>query len=176
MNYKLHSKGENWWHFRKILDSIEESFTITTIHDGTVVLSGDYGLLAFRCEAFSVRFGFPNSETNIGYFSEKVCREIKIKDWNFDRAIKDLQDDIKETCWDDAAHMRECLEKASGFPECETEQEFIARCTETFDNTDAENYWGMGEDYTDRFKFQFELLKFWSEFRVQEASDGTNKS
>ena len=26
--YKLHSKGENWWHFRKNLDSIMESFTV----------------------------------------------------------------------------------------------------------------------------------------------------
>jgi hypothetical protein len=160
LDFRLHSKGENWWHFRKDLDSIARSFTVTVVHDGTVVLSGDYYLLAFRCE-WDARRNFPNNETGIDYFAEKVITPTT--EWNFEAAIEDLKDSIKENT-DGISLINERLAKVDDWSECETQSEFITQCRNEFDNLEVEDCVGFGVRYTDRFKHQFELLKFWSEF------------
>ncbi len=99
-DYKLHSRGENWFHFRKDLNSVMESFSITYCHDGTVVMTGDYGCLVWRREYFSDRvdYGFPSKETWIGYFAEKVVRaedDQNIKFWKRELAAEEIKEDIE---------------------------------------------------------------------------------
>jgi len=99
--YKLHSKGENWWHFRSNPNSIMESFTVSRVHDGTIVLTGDMGCLAHRREYFKEDTPFPCTGTSLNYFLQKVYHEFECYEFDPKEAIKELTKDIKETYFED---------------------------------------------------------------------------
>lgn len=95
--YKLHSKGENWWHFRTDQKSIMESFTVSRVHDGTIILTGDMGCLAHRRTYFKEDTPFPCNGTSLNYFLGKVYHEFECYIFDPEEAIKDLKKDLKET-------------------------------------------------------------------------------
>ena len=95
--YILHSRGEEWFHFRIAPESLIESFSVTYCHDGTVFMTGDLGCLTWRRPWFPDRpdYGFPSDESGIGYFAEKVVRsdsEQKIHEWTTDKAMWDMRE------------------------------------------------------------------------------------
>lgn len=102
--YRLHSKGDNWWHFRSDPKSVCEAFTVTVIEDGTVVMTGDYGVVSFKRESFGMKVNdhpyWPNDKTDIGYFSEKVGiaeSRLKIREWDQELAINEIKEDFEES-------------------------------------------------------------------------------
>ena len=168
--YKLHSHGDNWVHFRSDQKSSIESFSVTYCHDGTVCMHGDYGCLAWQREWFPKQFdyGFPAELTGISYFASKVVRASdsqKIEEWTQERAIKDIENVIKQ-CIEDGDDtdsefnafngMHDKL-KSCEYTEHEFGEEFFAYDIET------ESWSDVGIDYTDIFKHKFECLKQVSE-------------
>lgn len=166
--FKLHSKGENWFHFRKDLDSIMESFSITFCHDGTAVMTGDYGSLVWRREWFSGRtdYGFPNKLSGIGYFAQKVVRaeqDQRIKTWTQDAAKEDILETIEDidADWDieHTSFLRGILEDIDGY-ESNGEYGYI-QMLEAFNKSpliDSETFCNYGRRYTDAFRFKYDCL------------------
>lgn len=172
--YKLHSHGKNWYHFRSDLTNTMESFSITYLHDGTIVMHGDYGCLAIQREWFPRHrdYGFPSKDSGIGYFAEKVVRASdsqKIQEWTHENAVKDLKDAIQQYADDDEehdiyysayVHMLKELESIE-YSEHEFAEEFMI-----FD-IDTDAWSDMGIDYTDIFKHKFECMKSVSDIILQ---------
>jgi len=178
--YKLHSSGSNWFHFRRNPDSMCESFTITYIHDGTVVMSGDYGTLAWRRYGFpkddDYDYGFPAMNTNIGYFAEKVVQwgvPQKIKDWKSDRAREEIAEYFREheEEYPDKEKVREFLEDLH-FSYDDGEYGMVEMIDQLHD-FDRDNDWTdghvFGEGYSEGFIFRYELLKLVSEQILEEV-------
>lgn len=174
MDYELIEEGENFWHFREDPESIMESFTVTLIHDGTVVLTGDYGVLAFRREYFpkdlKCLIGFPNEKTDIGYFAGKVCRHgcpFKIEDWFVDVAVEELKEHLKDYYADEGCSDKDKHELLEEIKHIEYGGDVgLHEMLEILYKFDNDGDWTdgriIGVDYTHRFKFYFELLKFWT--------------
>lgn len=115
-NFKLHSKGENWFHFRKNLNSAMESFSITYSHDGTICMTGDYGCLSWQRDLFpkQLDYGFPRKDTDIEYFAEKVItaeQGQKIKSWKYELAKEEIKKDIETYKIEDSQEIADILEK-----------------------------------------------------------------
>ena len=154
--YKLHSTDKKtWFHFRSDMKSRCEAFTITYIEDGTVCMTGDYGTLTWKRDGVQgTDYGFPNKSSGISYFAEKVHRASisqTIKDWEYERAIKELKKELKD---DEDIGGLEKLEDHWG--EFETQDEFIRFLSNELE-LDCESY-SIGEDYTRSFKFKFKLI------------------
>ena len=163
--YNLHSKGDNWFHFRLKLNSSMESFSVTYCHDGTVFMHGDYGCLAWQREWFPEHFdyGFPAELTGIDYFASKVVRASdsqKIREWTHENAIKDIENTLKTHIedGDDDQYLKAFTEMLEKMKSCEYSQhEFSEEFFEYDIDTDS---WGdVGIDYTDIFKHKFKCLK-----------------
>lgn len=161
--YTLHSKGENWYHFRAHQDSICESFTVSYLHDGTCVLSGDYGTLTWKRQCFPPKldYGFPGKDTHIHYFAEKICEFPdnfqKITFWNKTKAIEQIKKVLEE--YEDIEAKQEliaALERTNAG--IQGEMEMYDLLQEYYPSGD---WWegNYGEDYTDHFKFQFAILQ-----------------
>jgi len=166
--FKLHSSGENWFHFRLNQDSAMESFTITYCHDGTVVMHGDYGSLAWQREVFPklCPYGFPNKKTFIGYFAEKVVRaesDQKIRTWKKEDAISEIKEKIKEYQeeGDDlgVAGLKEILDELDYF---EDGDYGYIQMLEAFNSKggliESETFTTFGRCYTEAFERKFEKL------------------
>jgi hypothetical protein len=186
--FKLHSKGENWFHFRVKPDSICESFTVSYLQDGTVVMSGDYGNLVWRRSCFpaSPDYGFPGEDTNLSYFAEKViCCEhrLRIQQWDADLARQELNEHFKERIDeeedpDEKAELRDFMENidisdeyGSDNPEMSVIGE--AKMMDQLNQFNSAGSWGecaFGERYTDHFQFQFECLKSVSNLILKEVA------
>lgn len=169
--FQMHSKGSNWIHFRKNIDSSMEAFTITFVWDGTVVMTGDYGTLCWRRHYDdSPDYGFPGNGTNIGYFAEKVCMsgtEQKIREFTKEAAIEDARDYAKEYI-EDAKEMKDKLDKfeeAIYYMEDFQEYDILSEFREIFEDDD---YYPLGIRYTWHFQFMFKCLKSVSEDIVRE--------
>ena len=166
--YQLHSSGENWFHFRKYLDSMMESFSVTHCHDGTVCMTGDYGCLSWRREGFSGKadYGFPNKLSGIGYFAGKVVRageDQKIKVWKREFAIKEIDEAIanKDGEWG-YAHIQ-TFKNVSDRMNCFEHGEYgYIQMMEAFNDDksgiELEYFAAFGVDYTDSFKRKYEKL------------------
>lgn len=169
--YKLHSQGDNWFHFRpaRYMDSIARSFSVTFCHDGTVCMTGDMGCLIWRREYFGSNrtdYGFPNEETGIDYFAEKISRgdsEQKIKEWDCDRAENEINIAIVE--WREGASKEQIKElinvrdRVGSFEP--DDQGFYQMVDEllSISDLDSELLEDFGMDYSKSFKMKFELLK-----------------
>ena len=166
--YQLHSSGENWFHFRKDLDSMMESFSVTHCHDGTVCMTGDYGCLSWHREGFSGKadYGFPNKLSGIGYFAQKVVRaeeDQHIKTWKQDKAKQDILKTIEDddAPWDiqQISFLRGILEDIDGY-ESDGEYGYI-QMLEAFNKSsliDSETFCEFGRCYTDSFKWKYDIL------------------
>lgn len=163
--FLVHSKGDNWIHFRKDLDSGMESFTVTFIYDGTVVMTGDYGTLSWQRDHFpkTPDYGFPGNGTNIGYFTEKISQygiPEKIKEFKKEYFIDDVKEFIKnngdeKSAAEDAEKLQQFLEDIH-YKEDFQEYEILEEYREHFEDYD---YSEMGHRYTEHFVFMFECLK-----------------
>lgn len=176
--YKLHSHGKDWYHFRYDLTNTMESFSITYLHDGTIVMHGDYGCLAVQREWFpnNCDYGFPSKDSGIGYFAEKVVRaedSQKIREWTHENTVKDLKDAIQQygdnyeehdVYYNAYLHMLKELESIE-YSEHEFAEEFMK-----FD-IDTDAWSDMGIDYTDIFKHKFECMKSVSDIILQTIQD-----
>lgn len=77
MNYQLvETDNKHYWHFRKDPTNIMESFTILYSHDGTISITGDYGVLGVRANYFPKTMRkaifWLTKETDVRYFAQKV--------------------------------------------------------------------------------------------------------
>lgn len=166
--FKLHSSGENWFHFRLNQDSAMESFSITYCHDGTVVMHGDYGVLAWQREFFPERldYGFPNKDTWIGYFAEKVVQaehDQNIRTWKKEDAIVEIKKKIEEYQEEEdnltVAGLKEVLEELDYF---EDGDYGYIQMLEVFNSKcgllESETFTTFGRCYTEAFERKFEML------------------
>jgi hypothetical protein len=177
IKYQLHSSGENWFHFRKDLNSIMESFSVTYCHDGTVCMTGDYGCLSWRREWFSGRidYGFPGKLSGIGYFAGKVVRaeeDQKIKTWKRELAVKEIDEAIanKDGEWSEASikTFKNVSDRMNYFEDGEYGQiQMIEAFSDAGGGIESETLVDLGVDYTDSFKFKYELLTSVSDLILQ---------
>lgn len=74
--FKLTKKEGNQFYFQEHEGTICFSFLVSYLIDGTCVMSGDLGCLTWKRECFPKKldYGFPNKETGISYFAEKVSQ------------------------------------------------------------------------------------------------------
>lgn len=167
--FKLHrTDGKTFFEFRSDPDSRCEGFTVSYLDDGTVVMSGDYGTLCWKRnyrhekdEEFKRDYGFPNKETGIRYFDEKVC-QFGIKQetmvWDKEEAVKMFKEryaeyrEESEEKYDKALKQIEWLEEYDEIKFYEIVQEL--------DCDMGEYEWKV---YSSQFKFIFEALKSVSE-------------
>jgi len=179
--YKLfNTDGKTFFDFRSDPTSRCEGFTLTFCDDGTVVMSGDYGALCWKRnyhhegdKEFYRDYGFPNKETGISYFAEKVCQfgiEQKIKVWNKEEAIKEVEYYIDKNNKEDVEKF-ENLKQDMEFVEDNEQHEFWKSINENFDDCELLS---CGEVYSDDFKFIFEILKSISD-QVLEAVNKEEK-
>lgn len=114
--YFLHSRygkaGETEsFHFRlkATPDSVLESFTVTYAWDGCCIMHGDYGPLMWRQNYYNgPNYGFPDQETNIGYFAEKCFignRDQEIEEWDWEKALSEIKEFLGEQAEDDPDEM-----------------------------------------------------------------------
>jgi len=161
--FKLHrTDGKSFFEFRSNPESRCEGFTLSYLDDGTVVMSGDYGTLCWKRnyrhagdDDFNRDYGFPNKDTGIRYFDEKVCQygaKQKTQVWKKEEAIKMFKerysDDKEGKEYNDVLEQIEWLEEYDETKFYETVQEL--------DCDFGEYDWKV---YSDQFKFMFEALK-----------------
>lgn len=155
--------GENTWEMRSNVDSPNNGYMVTMIPDGTVVLSGDYGTLAFSRKYYPDDYladRFPNDSTCLSYFAEKVRQHgtrQKITDWDEERAIKE----ITEMLDDDELPDGETKTTFVNGLIFETPEEMYTELSDQL-GWDSETIGGIGKDYTSSFKFHLEILKQWT--------------
>lgn len=170
-DYKLHSQGENWFHFRPAayMDSITRSFSVTFCHDGTVCMTGDMGCLVWRREYIGSNrtdYGFPNEETGIDYFAEKISRghqEQKIKEWDCGRAEIEINGAIaanKEYVSEEQIQgLINVRDKLRYFEPGDMGFFQMVEELSSIPEGDSELLDDFGMDYSKSFKMKFELLK-----------------
>lgn len=173
--FKLRSRGKNWFHFSREPNNVSESFSITYCHDGTVCMTGDYGTLCWRRQfKFAPAppdYGFPNKETSIGYFAEKVVRAEetqKIETWDRGLAknqIGALFDDYRNEGFQSDSD-REYMEKLqyvyNELDQLEDGDYGYIQMLESFSDggcIESEFYYELGRTYTKTFKMNFEKLQ-----------------
>lgn len=152
--YKLfNTDGKTFFDFRSDPTSRCEGFTVSYLDDGTVVMSGDYGTLCWKREYNGRKdYGFPNKETNIGYFAEKICQwgvKQEIKEFDKEHYLENIKDSYgddkqwkefeEEYSWIEENNAWECHEVATKF------------FTDAWECEDSK--------YTDQFLYMFEKLK-----------------
>ena len=166
--------GDNTWELRSDPDSWNNACMVTMIPDGTVILSGDYGTLAFRREYYPERNNrchtadrFPNERTCLSYFAEKVCQFPngiqKTTSWDPERARKEIRELIVDMKLPEGETVDSMMEKL----QFETEHEMVDELmdSETWLGWDCDTVEDIGTDYTSQFKFQLEILKQWTKCR-----------
>lgn len=92
--FELTKREGNQFYFQSEKGTICFSFQVSYLMDGTCVMSGDLGCLCWKrlCFPKELDYGFPNKETGIDYFAEKICQhnipqEIELDDNYTDKFI-----------------------------------------------------------------------------------------
>lgn len=152
--YILHNTdGKTFFDFRSDPESRCEGFTISYLDDGTVCMSGDYGTLCWKREYNGRKdYGFPNEETGIGYFEEKVCQwgvKQEIREFNKEFFMKNLKE-----YYGDHSNWKE-FEKDCRYLEEYDEIRMREKASELFpDAWETES-----KQYAEQFIFMFNILK-----------------
>ena len=175
--YTLHSRGENWFHFRIDPTSAAQSFSVTYCHDGTVCMTGDMGCLVWQRDYFPKKldYGFPYERIGIGYFAEKIVRAEEsqvIRAWDRDAAIADIEQALLE---DRGTQDNEVLEYAhaqmcdhgSGYRE-------MLAAFDGMHTIEGEEYCEFGWDYSPIFKKRFDMLRSVSRIILDAVKDSMN--
>lgn len=157
--YKLfNTDGKTFFDFRSDPNSRCEGFTISYLDDGTVVMSGDYGTLCWKRNyhhssgEFYRDYGFPNKESNIGYFEEKVCQfgvTQLIREFDKSYFMERMNESYgKEKEWKDFEEEMDLIDKKN-------EWEAYEKATAYFQDA-----WEVqGKKYTEQFEFMFKVLQ-----------------
>ena len=170
--FKLHSSEgtENIkaFHFRVDPESYMESFSIVYCPDGTVVMTGDMGVLAWQRRIFPDKpdYGFPDKDTGLAYFSEKIVRAEeaqKIRTWDRDEAKKDILSSMD--CYNPEHSAKELVALMSVYNQLdgfEDEEYGRVQMYEAFGledhNIEGEDMWSFGQRFTPEFKMRFEMI------------------
>lgn len=177
--HTLHSRGENWFHFRIDPLSAIESFSVMYCHDGSVCMTGDMGCLVWQREYFPKKpdYGFPYPGTGIDYFAEKIVRAEEsqvIQSWNRDVAINDIKEALLREDWaeEDREVLLRVCDRLSGF---ESGEYGYFQMLEVFydlpHNIECEEMCEYGWGYSELFKLRFELLKSVSDLIIASVSE-----
>ena len=72
----LSKREGNQFYFQRDKGTCCFSFTVSYLMDGTCVISGELGCLTWKRNCFpkELDYGFPNKDTGIAYFAEKVSQ------------------------------------------------------------------------------------------------------
>ena len=177
--YILHSRGDNWFHFRTDPNSITESFSVTYCHDGSVGMTGDMGCLVWQRAYFPEKpdYGFPYSDTGIGHFAEKVVRaeESQVtRSWNRDTAIADIKAALVEgRDEEDREALFYVYDRLHGF---EPDEYGYFQMLEAFEDVpheiEGEEMCEFGWDYSGSFKLRFKLVQSVSQLIIDAAGIG----
>lgn len=169
--FKLHSRGENWFHFRVNLGSMIESFSINYCHDGTICMTGDYGCLCWRRKydflPKGADYGFPSEGVYINYFAEKVVRaeeSQRIKTWNKELAVSQILEYIEEFRCDGNDTAVEELENACDEVDSFEDGDYgYYQMLEMFNNNvycmESEYFCEIGQTYSNMFRLQFDMVQ-----------------
>lgn len=168
--YKLHSCGENWFHFRTDIKSTYDSFSVTYCHDGTVCMTGDMGCLSWiRHSPDGSDYGFPYTKTGIDYFAEKIVRAEemqKIRTWKKAIAEDDIKCAIKlyttfeNEPTDEISALTEVLEELDMLEtSADGQYAMISSFMDREHCIEYEDINSYGECYTDSFQRSFEMLQ-----------------
>lgn len=160
--FKLHrTDKKTFFEFRSNPESRCEGFTLTYCDDGTVVMSGDYGTLCWKRnyryaehDDFNSDYGFPNKDTGMGYFDEKVCQfgiKQEIEKFDVKEAIKLFEERYSD---EDTKKYNEVFDQLEGLEEYD-EIKFY----ELVGKLDCDLHEYNWKTYTSQFKFIFEALK-----------------
>jgi len=156
------------WLFQRNKDSVIRSFSVTIIHGGTYVLTGDYGTLTLNRDSYtrsgSWQRGMINwaaGVTNIAYFAEKVCQfgiEQKIKEFKITRAIEEIKENMGS--WDlEPDDTEDFLQELSFFNDANEDKLIEMFIDYSLHDACSQRY---GVDYTEKFKYMFELFQLWA--------------
>lgn len=168
-DFRLHSHGPDWFHFRVDQNSAMESFSVTYVHDGTCVMTGDMGVLAWQRRIFPDKadYCFPTKDTGIHYFSEKVVRAGEAQNiyvWDKEGAKKDILSSVDD--YDPEHHPKELLalksvyDQVDGFEDGEYGRVQMYEAFSAEDqNIEGEDMWSFGQRFTPEFKMRFEMLQ-----------------
>lgn len=182
---------KSWWMQRE-KKSHMCSFSVTIIHDGTYVMTGDYGTLCLRRAIPHPKnwkeemLAWARGCNSISYFAEKVCQfgvNQKIRDWDKERALKDIEDYLSEGIEDAEADIPvRRKDDPDGWDESwelynkliENKNEFLKdaiwwdnehEMLNALENDLGDSAWyecEFGIDYTAQFKLLFECFKYWA--------------
>ena len=181
--YKLHSRGSDWFHFRANLGSMIESFSVTYHHDGTVCMTGDYGCLCWRRQYNPIPakpdYGFPGKDDDIAYFAEKVVRAEEaqsIKTWKKELAISEITEAMKDYRCEGDKESAEKLESVLNDIDYFEDGEYgYIQMLEAFSDGDcyieSEYFCEFGRTYTNMFRMQFEMIKSVSHLILEAIDD-----
>lgn len=180
--FKLHSQGANWFHFRKKLGSLIESFSVTYCHDGTVCMTGDMGCLTWQRNYFPEKpdYGLPYEGTGIGYFAEKIVRACEcqvITEWDKELAEKQIKDAIEERKADeldeyDIKALEEVYDRLSGFEDgAYGYVEMLTIFSDIPHDIESEEWCEYGRRYSKSFEMRFELLKSVSDLILEAVAE-----
>src|SRR3990167_8728296 len=152
--YKLfNTDGKTFFDFRSNPQSRCEGFTLTYCDDGTVVMSGDYGTLCWKREYNGRKdYGFPNKETGISYFAEKVCQfgiPQKIREYHKETFLNNLEYNYKD--YENWTEFKEEFESIDENNEWDARVLASDKLPDSFETS--------SERYTEQFEFRFEILK-----------------
>jgi hypothetical protein len=173
------------------------SFSVTVIHDGTYVLSGDYGDLYLRARthpkggiAEMISWAAELGETNIRYFTDKMGPNQTFKEWNEKKALKEAKRDIMQiyelTTFDLDRYEELCDAKTDGsisdkmmekFPAIEFLSNLSFETPESMLNQlrdfDSDIEWYESEygwDYTSFIKHRFQCFRLWAKIASRDLS------
>lgn len=168
LEHHVHSHGDNWIHFRTPNQSLAYSFTVSYLHDGTTVFSGDLGTLVWRKEPWHIHIGFPFEFTDIGYFTEK-CKlaehDQKIKEFDLGQAIQKVKEYYSNDTDMTDERLSEYIDLLERLDDLEW-QEYSWKREELFyeymRDFDCDSWEYDFRDYTFHFRLKYELLKKYS--------------
>ena len=181
--FMLHSRGENWFHFRANMGSMVESFSVTYCHDGTICMTGDYGCLCWRRNydflPKGADYGFPSEGTYINYFAEKVVRAEaaqKIKTWKKGLARSEIIESIKEYRCEGSEKAARQLEFVLNELDYFEDGDYgYIQMLEAFDDSEycieSEYFCEIGQTYTNLFRMQFDMVQSVSNLILDSIND-----
>lgn len=174
----LHSIDGNSFYFRKIdmPDTDMEGFTLTYVKPGYTILTGDMGCLTWQRHEPGFDYGFPNNNTDIGYFAEKIklAENQQTRTWNYETAISEIKNFMNSEI---GAHLKQELETVLENEAWDELHHVIGQShmLEDLYEIDSKEEWyeyDFGETWEYHFKRKFEMVMSVSDQILKAVSGG----